>query len=199
GYQNWAVITTLPIYIPAGDFTLKLVTDTCCFNIDEFTIATTTPHHAVTIPGRIEVEDYLPGGQGVSYFDTTSGNAGGSYRRDDVDIQPCTDPLTEPGVPCYNVGWIRQDEWLAYEFQVAEGGSYIFTLRAATPYTGRRVRLEIGGVDRTGSIEIPSTGAYTTWSDVVSAPITLEPGLHRLRIVAETSSFNLNFVTVTRA
>ena len=51
---------------------------------------------------RIEAENYKPGGQGVSYYDRSSGNAGRTYRSDDVDIQATTD--VGGG---FNVGWIK--------------------------------------------------------------------------------------------
>jgi hypothetical protein len=47
-----------------------------------------TPPDPLPIPGRIEAEDYKSGGEGVAYHDTTSGNSGGAYRSNDVDIQP---------------------------------------------------------------------------------------------------------------
>ena len=56
------------------------------------------PPGPVTIPGRIEAEDYKFGGEGVGYHDTTAGNTGGDYRSDDVDIAG----LRGGG---YNVGW----------------------------------------------------------------------------------------------
>ncbi len=39
------------------------------------------------IPGRIEAENYRTGGQGTGYSDTSSGNSGGAYRNDRVDIE----------------------------------------------------------------------------------------------------------------
>ncbi len=51
------------------------------------TITVNAPVTGKAIPGKIEVEDYNTGGQGVGYNDLTSGNSGGSYRTDDVDVQ----------------------------------------------------------------------------------------------------------------
>ena len=45
------------------------------------------PYKPLSVPGRIEAEDYDLGGEGVAYHDTTPGNAGGAYRADDVDIE----------------------------------------------------------------------------------------------------------------
>ena len=53
---------------------------------------------------RLQAEDY------TWFYDTTPGNTGGSYRSDDVDIQPTSD-----GGPGFNVGWIDANEWLAFQ------------------------------------------------------------------------------------
>jgi hypothetical protein len=145
----------------------------------------------IALPGRFEVEDYKPGGSGVGYYDTTAGNSGGKYRSDNVDIQSTTDTSGS-----FNVGWVAGGEWLAYDVNVTTAGSYRFSVRAATPYTGSRVRIEVDGVNVTGPITLPNTGGWQTWTNVVSAPVTLSAGPHTLRLVAETSNMNLNYVQV---
>ena len=79
-------------------------------------------------PIRIEAEDYAPGGQGISYLDAGLGNVGGAYRSDDVDIQPTSD--VGDG---FNVGWTNSGEWLTYDLDLPEGGTYDLVARVATP------------------------------------------------------------------
>jgi DUF5010 C-terminal domain len=67
------------------------------------------------------------GGDGVGYHDTTSGNDGGQFRSDDVDVQVTTD--VGGG---YNVGWIDPGEWLAFDVTVAQSGSYDIRARVAS-------------------------------------------------------------------
>src|SRR5713101_2130023 len=55
----------------------------------------------ISVPGRIEAEDYDTNGPGISYFDDTPGNSGGVYRADDVDIE-----VTQDTAGGYDVGWI---------------------------------------------------------------------------------------------
>ncbi len=155
--------------------------------------STAAPGGGLALPGRIEVENYNSGGQQVGYFDTTAGNAGGKYRTDDVDIQSCSDPTS---TACYNVGYIASGEWLTYDVNVASTGDYVFKVRGATPNTSRRVRIEVDGVNVTGSLTLVVTGGYQQWGDTTSGVVRLEAGSHQIRIVAETSSFNLNYVTV---
>jgi probable HAF family extracellular repeat protein len=135
--------------------------------------------HAV--PGIIQAEDYDGGGQNVGYFDTTVNNEGDAYRDDDVDIQATSD-----GGGGYNVGWTSRGEWLQYTVNVASAGTYRLDLRVAANGAGGRLHLESNGVDKSGPIIIPNTGGWQAWQ-TVSAPVTLAPGLQRLRLVIDAA------------
>ncbi len=126
----------------------------------------------------------------ASYYDTTSGNSGGKYRSDDVDIQTTSDSTGN-----YNLGWIAGGEWLAYDVNVRSTASYVFTVRAATPYTGKSFHIEVDGVNVSGRITVPNTGGWQNWTNVSTVPIALAGGTHPLKLVADTGGFNLNYVT----
>jgi hypothetical protein len=145
----------------------------------------------IALPGRFEVEDYRAGGAGVGFYDTTAGNSGGKYRSDNVDIQSTADTS---GV--FNIGWVASGEWMAYDVNVASSGSYRFNVRAATPYTGNRVHIEVDGVDVSGPMTLPNTGGWQSWTNVASALISLRAGPHTLRLVADSNNMNLNYVQV---
>ena len=130
------------------------------------------------------------------YHDTTSGNTGGAYRQDDVDIQTCTDPTTPSGQTCYNVGWTAAGEWLAYNVSITNAGSYTFAIRVASPNSGMRLHLELDGTNISGSIALPNTGGWQTWKTVTTGPITLPSGTHMLTLVEDTGGCNLNYVDV---
>src|SRR5206468_9880928 len=49
----------------------------------------------------VQFEAYDGGGEGVGYHDTTSGNSGGVYRSNNVDIQATTDAGGG-----YNIAWV---------------------------------------------------------------------------------------------
>ncbi|KKU81020.1 MAG: hypothetical protein UY07_C0027G0001, partial [Parcubacteria group bacterium GW2011_GWA1_47_8] len=70
-----------------------------------------------TIPGKIEAENYDMGGAGIAYADTTLGNAGSTYRSDDVDIWS----IGGTGEIPY-VGTTAAGEWLEYTVNVATAG-----------------------------------------------------------------------------
>ncbi len=206
--QRWVTVATQPIAISAGAHSLKLVAEGSNVNLNNVTVSqvtvdapppppapsTPTPEPqpqipaVVSLPGTLEFENY------ADFTDTTPGNQGKKYRNDDVDIEDCTDQTS--GDACYNVAWIKGGEWLGYNTTVAATGSYTFTTRVATPHDGRTFHFEVDGVDVTGPIGVPNTGAYQTWTSVTSIPVTLPAGNHVLRVVAGDSSFNLNNVTV---
>jgi probable HAF family extracellular repeat protein len=150
------------------------------------------------VPGIIEAEDFDEGGEGAGYHDTSSGNAGGQYRRDtDVDIQVTADAQGR-----YNVGWIDVGEWLAYTVKVETAGVYRLDLRVASNGAGGRLHVEFDGVDKTGTMTIPNTGSWQKWQDI-SAPVTLAAGAQRMRVVVDGAGAtgvvgNLNYIALTR-
>jgi hypothetical protein len=155
----------------------------------------------IALPGTFEVENYRPGGQQTGYYDKTPGNTGGAYWVDDVDIEQCSDPTTAAGQTCYNVGWIEHGEWLAYDISVEKAGYYTFSVRVATPNSGTSFHLELVDQNVSGSVAVPSTGGWQTWTTVSTNPISIAAGSYTLKVVANTGSngygFNLNYVSVS--
>ncbi|HEY0601953.1 MAG TPA: carbohydrate-binding domain-containing protein [Herpetosiphonaceae bacterium] len=168
-----------------GQITVEALDDTGTIR-DSFTLSQSSGSTAIALPGRFEVEDYNAG-----YWDSSAGNNGGVYRGDDVDIQATSD-----NSGAYNVAWITAGEWLAYDVNVASAGMYTFAIRAATPYSDRKIHLELDGANISGPIALPNTGSWQRWTTVTTAPIALPSGRHTLRLVADTDSLNLNHLTV---
>jgi hypothetical protein len=187
GWQVWRDVTSAPISLTAGKHTVRLVADTSDFNLNYVAVA--DAGGVITLPGRFEAEDYRSGGQGVGYYDTTSGNSGGAYRSDDVDIQ-----VTGDSAGRYNVGWIAAGEWLAYDIVVPNSASYTFGVRVASPSSGKRFRIEIDGLNVSGSLSVPQTGGWQGWTHVWTKGIPLTAGPHTLRVIAETDGLNLNYL-----
>jgi hypothetical protein len=149
----------------------------------------------VTLPGRVEAENFDNGGADVAYRDLSPGNLGGAYRSTDVDLEGTTD--TGGG---YNVGWMAAGEWLVYSVTVPTAGTYRLDLRVAASGAGGRVHVEFDGIDKTGPMTIPDTGGWQAWT-TISAPVTLAAGPQRMRLVVDAASSagvvgNVNFVSV---
>jgi hypothetical protein len=142
-----------------------------------------------TVPGIIQAEDFDDGG----FSDTTGPNYGGEYRFTAVDVESCAD--SGGG---FNVGWIDTREWLEYTISVGTPGVYQLALRVASPYDGRTVGMEIDG-NATGSVNVPNTGDWQSWETVRAVDVYLTAGTHRLRVVALSDLFNVNWISVQRS
>ncbi len=152
--------------------------------IMQITVEGTGPAPGHAIPGTIQAEDYDVGGEGVAYHDTTSGNSGGAYRQDDVDIE------TAGGVT--NVGWIRNGEYLTYTANVTETGAYTLQARVASPNSGRTFAVSVDGLAAT-TITVPNTGSFSAFQ-TIEAPIRLTAGTHTLKLAFAGDGQNLDWI-----
>ncbi|MBC7486888.1 MAG: PQQ-dependent sugar dehydrogenase [Cytophagaceae bacterium] len=144
-----------------------------------------------TLPGKIEAEDFDEGGEGIAYHDGSAGNAGNAYRTsDNVDIQNCSEGT-------FNLGWVNNGEWLEYTVNVAQNGNYDLGLRIATQGTGKKMHVEVDGVNVTGTLAIPLTGSFQTWQTVTVSNISLTAGAKVIRIFFEENDINFNYFTFT--
>jgi subtilisin family serine protease len=177
----------------AGAYSFRLtVSDGAASASDEMTV--TVSGNGISLPGRIQAEDYKSGGEGVGYHDNTAGNTGGQFRTDNVDIEATTD--VGGG---YNVGWIESGEWLAYNVNVAQSGNYTFTARVASGAAGTKsLYVTVDGVSVGSLMSFTTNSGWQGWSDVVAPNVSLTAGAHELRIYMNTGNFNLNYLDVAR-
>lgn len=142
-----------------------------------------TPATGITL----QAEDY------TSYYDTTSGNAGGAYRQDSVDIQATND--TGGG---HNVGWIASGEWLAYKVNLPSAGRYQVSYRVASLNTQGLIQFEKqGGNPVYGQVQVPVTGDWQKWT-TVSHEVTLPAGEQYVALAMKTGNFNLNWIKLDK-
>jgi hypothetical protein len=135
-------------------------------------------------PIRVQAEDY------ISFFDKSSGNTGGAFRSDDVDIQATTD--VGGG---YNVGWIQQGEWLTYDVNIPEAGTYDIVARVASAQSGTRsLKVSVGGESET--LSFGGTGGWQNWTDVTAQGVNLSAGSQQLRLDMLSNSFNVNYIDI---
>ena len=154
--------------------------------------ASQTPYAGVIqLPGTVQAENYDNGGEGVAYHDTTSGNAGGEYRSNDVDIQTTTD--SGGG---YNAGWTAAGEWLEYTVNAPQTGDYNLKMRVASNTAVGQYHVEIDGSDITGVRSFPATGGNQTWTTVTVPSRPMAPGQHILRVYLNGGGWNFNKLDV---
>jgi hypothetical protein len=190
GWQGWRDVTVRNVNLTAGVHLLTLEMGTAGFNLNYVDV---TPEAAgISLPGRIQAEDYKAGGQGTSYNDLTAGNTGGAYRTDDVDIEATADAGGG-----FNVGWIQAGEWLAYDVNVASSGTYTLTARMASgagPGT-RTLVMSVDGVT-VATFDLTDNAGWQAWRDVIVSGVDLAAGPHAVRLTASTGDFNVNHVDV---
>lgn len=146
---------------------------------------------AIAIPGTIEAENFDKGGENVAYHDVETANQGGQYRTSEgVDIEVCS----EGG---YNVGWTAAGEWMEYTINVTTTGNYNIDCRVASA-VGGSFSIAVNNVDKTGTINVPNTGAWQTWQTVSKTGVSLNSGTQILRINSN-GGFNINKITIVSA
>lgn len=136
------------------------------------------------IPGTIEAVHYNTGGEGSGYH-IVENEISDTYRKDHVNIG--TNP--ESGL---SVNSLKQEEWLNYNVNVEEEAIYDFTMRMATAEEGTKVRLWLDNdIDLTGVIDIPNTGGWDQWQNILMDKLTLPEGEHAIKIEVMEGELNL--------
>lgn len=150
----------------------------------------------IPLPGTFEAENFDNGGEGVAYHDNVAGNAGNQYRTgESVDIIVSGDSAGGGFV----VNNFDAGEWLEYTVDIAAAGQYEIAIRASNNWTTSPVKfhVEIDNVDRTGSVTVPVTGSWNTFTWVAKAGVSLPAGVHVLKLVSDAPWFNVNQIRVT--
>jgi len=142
----------------------------------------------VSLPGHIKAENFDNGGEGVSYHDTTPGNAGGLFRQTDVDIEACSSGG-------YDIGWTAAGEWLNYAVTAPTAGSYTVQLRVSSP-GGASLHVGFNGPSNVWkTVSVPATGGWQSWT-TVSVSATLGAGAQTMTLLFDTGGVNIDYVDV---
>ena len=167
----------------------------------------TAPFAQHQIPGRIHAPDFDQGMNGHAYSDIawenynlttsnyTAGNEGWSYRNNGVDVQTCSDALSNG----YNVGWFVAPEWMRYTVTVATPGTYRIELRVAKGGgDDGKVEIQDGdGLRVLASATILDTGGDSSYQTVVCSGGFATAGKQAIRIANVAGSYNIasvNFI-----
>jgi endonuclease/exonuclease/phosphatase family metal-dependent hydrolase len=142
----------------------------------------------IVLPGTVAAVDFDNGGQGVAYYDGTSGNSGSVYRSTDVDIQGSS-------LGGYNVGWTSAGEWLKYTVKFGSSGTYNVTLRTAA-LSSQSVAVTFGSTSTTFSI--PASGGWQAFKSV-TVPMTVSSGEQVLTVKFSTGGVNLHSIVVAQS
>jgi hypothetical protein len=167
GWQNWSTVTATAT-LAAGTQTLRLQAAAGGFNINWVSMTTNTSTFSTTI--QAESYSSMSGVQ----LETTTDTGGGQ-----------------------NVGYIDANDWMAYPaVNIPSSGTYTIQYRVASANGGGNIQLErAGGSAVFGSIAVPSTGGWQTWT-TISQNVTLPAGSLSFGIKANAGGFNLNWFSV---
>ncbi|UPW19697.1 glycosyl hydrolase family 8 [Agarivorans sp. TSD2052] len=130
----------------------------------------------------LQAEDY------TQFYDTSSGNAGGSYRSDDVDLQ-----ITSDLGGGYNLGWTAAGEWLEYSVDLA-AGTYQIEVRVASNPGGGQYNIELAGQQVVAATNVGATGGWQNWQSQMHNNVVVDGGQQTLRFNIQQGNFNLNWI-----
>jgi hypothetical protein len=198
GYQDWTTVTAT-VTLPAGTQTLTLNEDNAGWNIDSLAFAesgggtgTEGPYGGTpaAIPGTVMNENYDTGGQGVGYDVSSVNGSDNGYRSDGVDLETATAPATGN-----DLGWTAAGQWFRYTVDVSTAGTYTVTFLVASP-SGVSDGFHLSnssGSNLTGSVNVPSTGGWQTWT-TVTATVTLPAGKQTLTLDEDNAGWNIDYM-----
>lgn len=161
----------------------------------------TKPFKANTTASTIYAVDYDFGRAGVAYSDKvdanyhltnnnyTAWNTGYAYRNDGVDIENCSDAVSNG----FHVGWVEDGEWMQYSIQSAEAMTYNVLLRYASQSATARVYIEINGKRASKTVSLSPSGGWTVWKTAAISNVIIPAGTVKVKIVFETGGANFNY------
>lgn len=194
--RQWSTSNTVAVDIKTSNGLVDILEKSHEFGFDEF-IGRMNPTKSqpylgvpLDIPGTIGLELYDKGGQNVAYWDNTAGNSGNQARTEDVDIENAGN-----GENGYDVGWTYSTEWMKYTVNIAEAGTYKWTIRSAGAGANAELSLQLDDVLIPNSrIRVNGDGNYQDYSNY-TATLTLPAGVHVLKLYYDFANFNLRFMT----
>ena len=146
-----------------------------------------TPYTTHELPGVVQAEDYDNGGQDVAYYDVDSGNNGGAYREEDVDIESTTNNG-------YNIGWISDGEWTEYTISTVSSGTYDINIDVASnnDATSKSITIKLNGTT-IGTVNPSYTGGWQSWETLTLSGVEVSGGSDQvLRLEYGGGEFNLD-------
>ena len=132
----------------------------------------------------LEAEDYS------GFSDRSTGNNGGLYRSDDVDIGRSHRNFA--------VGWIEAGEWLTYDLVIEESGSYQLSAEVASLFE-KNFGFSASIAGQSATANFGSTGGWSDWAPVYPEGLfALEAGTYELRLDMLVGGFNLDILALER-
>ncbi|MEE1084212.1 MAG: carbohydrate-binding protein [Paludibacteraceae bacterium] len=146
---------------------------------------------AFTLPGKIEMEDYDLGGQGIAYYDKDVENQGESYRNEGVDIVTVDSISESKG---YAIGYTQEGEWTEYSIVTKKSAPYFYKAQVASGLDFSSFILMVDGKQVADTVKIPQTDNWNTYTMVDGKTSTIESGEHILRVRISGAYANIDWI-----
>lgn len=146
---------------------------------------------AFILPGKIEMEDYDLGGQGIAYYDKDVENQGEVYRNEGVDIVT-VDSLSES--KGYAIGYTQEGEWMEYSIVTKKSAPYFYKAHVASGLDFSSFILMVDGKQVADTVRIPQTDNWNTYTMVDGKTSTIESGEHILRVRISGAYANIDWI-----
>ncbi len=105
-----------------------------------------------------------------------------------------TEPCSEGGL---NVGYIDVNDWMVWDVDLPNSGSFLVEYRVASPNVGGTLQLEkAGGNPVYGTVEIPNTGGWQNWT-TIQHTVNLDAGAQQIAIKTLIGGWNINWLKLT--
>lgn len=127
-------------------------------------------NYRYSIPGRIEAE--------------------GAHRLSGFRHEP-----TEDNSGNVNMGWAQPTNWLEFDIDVPVSKTYNFSIRVASDQDDKKLNILIDE-QLIFTQNIFNTGDMQAWQTLTSE-MSLEAGIHTLKLEAVTDGFNINWVEIS--
>lgn len=134
---------------------------------------------AITIPGTLEAENYDIGGSRVSFYDKSSANEGGVYRKDAVDIVVLDSADLSKG---YALGYTQEGEWLEYTVNVEKTAKFTVEVQMATASERAGVQFFIDNKAVSDSIIAKQGEDWSTYTATQAKLGEISAGEHVLKM-----------------
>ena len=155
--------------------------------------ASSNSNSGVSIEYKLEMEDYMPGGEGVGYSALNDESESTGYRSDDAGI-------VKVGADGYGVGYTMAGEWYAYSLPIRCEGQFSVVARAATGAANKaRFTVSADNVAGEVAVDVPSTpDDWNAYAEVDgSGTLNLVPGDNVIRVRFDDSYINVDWIKLT--
>lgn len=115
-----------------------------------------------------------------TFSDTTSNNTLGDYSSRGIDVKRMTGG--------WYVGDTKAGEWLEFKDITLGGGTYRFTIRAATNAAGKKVKLNLPGMS---TVTLPNTGGAFRLFHL--GEVGLSKAAHKVRLEIQSDGINIDW------